>query len=119
MTTAQLNVRLDPSLKRRGDEALSEIGVGATEAVRMLWEYAATHRSLPVDLYPDVGEGPADAAARLSRLARDGMGLALRGSSTPPEASAHLAEGTFWRDAMYDARAMDFERMMGDDDGAR
>lgn len=39
--TAQLNVRLDPELKKAGDEALASIGLTPSQAIRALWERAA------------------------------------------------------------------------------
>lgn len=39
--TAQINVRLDRSLKERGDAALSQIGLSPSVAVRLLWGRAA------------------------------------------------------------------------------
>lgn len=40
-TEAQINVRLDRSLKERGDAALSQIGLSPSAAVRLLWGRAA------------------------------------------------------------------------------
>ncbi len=37
----QMNVRIGASLKQNGDEALSSIGFTPTQAVRVLWQYAA------------------------------------------------------------------------------
>lgn len=44
-TAAQINVRLDADLKRSGDAALSRAGMTPSQAVRALWQLAA---SLPI-----------------------------------------------------------------------
>ena len=41
-TAAQINVRLDPDLKRSGDAALSRAGMTPSQAVRALWQLAAS-----------------------------------------------------------------------------
>ena len=40
MATAQINVRINPETKQRGDRALSEIGFTPTRAIRALWRFA-------------------------------------------------------------------------------
>ncbi len=46
MQTTQMNVRIDKSLKLRGDGALSRAGYTPTDAIRLLWTWAAglSHR---------------------------------------------------------------------------
>ena len=39
--STQMNIRIDASLKKHGDDALSSIGFTPTQAVRALWEHAA------------------------------------------------------------------------------
>ena len=41
-TAAQINVRLDADLKRSGDAALSRAGLTPSQAVRALWQLAAS-----------------------------------------------------------------------------
>ena len=41
-TAAQINVRLDADLKRSGDAALSKAGMTPSQAVRALWQLAAS-----------------------------------------------------------------------------
>lgn len=45
MATAmsQLNVRIPTELKEQGDAAFSNAGISSTEAIRMLWQFAADH----------------------------------------------------------------------------
>lgn len=49
MTTAaaQINVRLDANLKRTGDAALSSAGMTPSQAVRALWQLAASLADRP------------------------------------------------------------------------
>lgn len=39
--SVQLNVRMDRSLKEAGDEALAQIGLNPSQAIRALWEKAS------------------------------------------------------------------------------
>ena len=45
MATAmsQLNVRIPTELKAQGDAMLERAGISSTEAIRMLWQFAADH----------------------------------------------------------------------------
>ncbi len=43
----QMNVRIDPALKQRGDAIFQKQGMTPSQAVRCLWEYAAEHGSVP------------------------------------------------------------------------
>jgi antitoxin component of RelBE/YafQ-DinJ toxin-antitoxin module len=66
--TAQLNVRLEQSLKQSGDAVLARHGVSPSEAVRGLWHFMAANQQLPaiLDLQnPDSGK-PAPPAAGLA-----------------------------------------------------
>lgn len=47
MDAAQLNVRMDRSLKLAGDAVLAAVGSTPSRAVRALWEYLATQARLP------------------------------------------------------------------------
>ncbi|MBS5450237.1 MAG: hypothetical protein KHY83_08145 [Coriobacteriia bacterium] len=44
---AQINVRIDAGLKRRGDAALAAAGLTPSRAVRALWELAESHAAEP------------------------------------------------------------------------
>lgn len=46
-TAAQINVRLDADLKRSGDVALSRAGMTPSQAVRALWQLAASLTDRP------------------------------------------------------------------------
>lgn len=87
MPVAQINARIDAIVKREGDATLSRFGVGATEAIRALWDYLASAQTLPSYMMQDKrhvehpstlprgGEG----TGRLSsEVAERGAGLAIR-----------------------------------------
>ncbi len=50
VATAQLNVRLEQSLKQSGDAVLARHGVSPSEAVRGLWHFMAANQQLPAIL---------------------------------------------------------------------
>ncbi|MEG1253384.1 MAG: hypothetical protein RSD25_00510 [Raoultibacter sp.] len=43
MPATQMNVRIDSHIKERGDAALTEAGYSPSQAVRIIWEFAACH----------------------------------------------------------------------------
>lgn len=45
--TAQINARLNPALKQRGDEGLLGAGLSPSQAIRALWELAARNTDNP------------------------------------------------------------------------
>lgn len=47
---AQINVRIDRSLKAQGDEALANAGYSPSQAVRLLWGLAAQYQGNPSGL---------------------------------------------------------------------
>ena len=47
MSLAQINVRMDPSLKEAGSSVITRLGYTPTQAIRALWEYAAVQGTLP------------------------------------------------------------------------
>ena len=59
---ATLNVRLNASLKERGDKVLRENGISASAAVRALWREMASTRSLPSFLKDATDEAAAKKA---------------------------------------------------------
>ena len=65
---ATLNVRLNASLKERGDKVLRENGISASAAVRALWREMATTRSLPSFLEGATGEAAAKKIRALGQL---------------------------------------------------
>lgn len=46
---AMLTVRLDADVKQRGIKAMEGLGVTPSQAVRRLFDYAASHDALPFD----------------------------------------------------------------------
>ena len=43
----QMNVRVDAQLKDAVDDVLARLGMTSSQAVRILWEYIATHEAMP------------------------------------------------------------------------
>ena len=74
---ATLNVRLNASLKERGDKVLRENGISASTAVRALWREMASTRSLPSFLQDATNEAAAKKAKTqaLDQLAGVAQGL--------------------------------------------
>ena len=74
---ATLNVRLNASLKERGDKVLRENGISASAAVRALWREMASTRSLPSFLEDATNEAAAKEAKTqaLDQLAGVAQGL--------------------------------------------
>lgn len=63
-TAAQINVRLDADLKRSGDAALSRAGMTPSQAVRALWQLAASLADRPGALQDILAPGRARAEQR-------------------------------------------------------
>ena len=80
--SAQVNARIDPEVKRRGDEGLAAAGLTPTQAVRALWSLAAScvdePQRLRAALLPEEAE-----AERLEREAerQRRLGLAQEGAT--------------------------------------
>lgn len=72
--SVQLNTRIDPELKRRGDAVFVRAGLTSSEVVRAVWSYAAEHQQVPECILP------ATDANRIHKLAlaEQGAGKALR-----------------------------------------
>ena len=65
MQTAQINVRIDRTLKEAGDAALASAGFSPSEAVRALWQKAAARgaslEEVIACLRNELGQHPRDA----------------------------------------------------------
>lgn len=98
--TAQINARIDASLKEEGDAALANAGFTPTQAVRAVWAMARKYASRPTELrerlLPDEAERKRkeeDAErARLLKLAEEGPNIMKNayknlGLSWPPPES--------------------------------
>jgi len=113
--TVQLNTRIDPDLKRRGDAVFSRAGLTSSQVVRAVWEAAATTQEVPECILAHRERDDID--ARLAAI-HDGYGLAIRvmedlgvhfkdpGEREPVDCRAE-------RDAMYAEMADRFEAEYG------
>ena len=74
---ATLNIRIDQTLKERGDKVLRDHGVSTPAAVRALWEQLASSRELPPFLQESLqkSSGRTQKKAALLELAGVGEGL--------------------------------------------
>ena len=50
MKESTINVRLDATLKQHGMEVLNDCGMSVTDAVRTLFQYMESNRTLPPEL---------------------------------------------------------------------
>lgn len=75
--SAQINARIDPDLKERGDRGLDRAGISPTQAVRALWELAARHSDDPEALLDALHPDRADQAARNARREQEKRAQAI------------------------------------------
>lgn len=71
---ATLNVRMDATLKERGENVLRENGVTTSQAVRALWSYLAQSNELPAFMNADARRDDERARKRSLLLALAGAG---------------------------------------------
>lgn len=109
--TVQLNTRIDPDLKRRGDAVFARAGLTSSQVVRAVWEAAATTQEVPECILAHRERDDID--ARLAAI-HDGYGLAIR---VMEELGVHFKDPGEWepvdyraeRDAMYDEMIEEME----------
>ena len=98
-STVQLNTRIDPTLKERGDAVFAREGLTSSEVVRAVWEYAARTQTVPECVLERKDE---EREARLKAI-QEGFGLARRYAE---EMGIHLSNEPIdfkaLRDEMYD-----------------
>lgn len=68
--TGTLNVRMDESLKQRGNQVFARHGISTTAAVRKLYEYVDREQDVPEWMV----DGAEDEIARKRRLLRELVG---------------------------------------------
>jgi len=85
---ATLNVRLNASLKERGDKVLRENGISASAAVRALWHEMATTRSLPSFLEDATNEAAAKKTKEQALVQLVGVAQGLLSNMTDEELDA-------------------------------
>ena len=83
--TVQLNTRIDPTLKARGDAVFARAGLTSSEVVRAVWEYAARTQTVPECV---LERRDRDREAHLAAI-RDGAGMLRRMAE---EMGIHLSE---------------------------
>lgn len=105
--TVQLNTRIDPSLKARGDAVFARAGLTSSEVVRAVWEEAARTQRVPECVLPNK---PAEELEQKLAAIREGAGLARRMAE---EMGIHLSDEPIdykaLRDEMYDEMIFEME----------
>lgn len=77
MPQAQLNIRLDEELKRRGDAVLAREGLAAAQAIRSLWSYMAENQRTPAELRDSGRGGESDLESATNRSFEPGLAVRL------------------------------------------
>lgn len=67
---SQMNVRIEPDVKARGDEVFAAMGLSPSQVVRCVWKYAAEHGEAP-SIVVQALEKPPSAAYDLDRSYRE------------------------------------------------
>ena len=106
LTSVQLNVRLEKDLKQRGDAALEEAGLTATQIVRMLWKKLARRGDSVQAVLNVLEDGASTKEERVDHnveLARKGAllfdeGLERLGLSGCALGVGDLMDGATWKD---------------------
>ena len=97
--TVQLNTRIDPTLKERGDAVFERAGLTSSQVVRAVWEYAARTQTVPECVLERKDE---EREARLKAI-EEGAGMLRRMAE---EMGIHLSDEPIdykaLRDEMYD-----------------
>ena len=104
--TVQLNTRIDPGLKERGDAVFARAGLTSSEVVRAVWEYAARTQEVPECV---LARTDADREARRKAML-EGAGLGRRMAE---EMGIRLEDTPYdykqLRDEMYDEMIAEME----------
>lgn len=85
--TTQINTRINQDLKQRGDAAFAEAGLTSSEAIRLLYTFAAEHRHQP-ELIVQRLSGESDDEERTRR--ERGLSAIQRGRHLCKEALTQL-----------------------------
>lgn len=98
-STVQLNTRIDPGLKARGDAVFARAGLSSSEVVRAVWESAARTQEVP-----DFVRSSKNAQGARIKAIRDGAGIAKRmAEELGVHISQDLPDYKVLRDEAYDA----------------
>ena len=104
----QLNIRIDPELKRRGDAVFARAGLTPSQVVRALWQAAADTQQVPACVMPSVDSGVQE---RLDAVHR-GAGLLtsmMEELGLPLATTAESFDYKTHRDQMYDEMICEME----------
>ncbi|MBR2835575.1 MAG: type II toxin-antitoxin system RelB/DinJ family antitoxin [Coriobacteriales bacterium] len=76
--STQMNTRIDRALKNQGDTVFARYGITSSQAIRSLWQYAASHDDIPDYLKHQLSEIEDQKKKQFKALVQKGSGLALR-----------------------------------------
>ncbi len=109
----QMNVRIDPALKQRGDAIFQKQGITPSQAVRCLWEYAAEHGSVPDFMCGTATTGRDEELRRKLALVEKYSGYATRATFPGP---AGRSEGPSADEVVHACRHQDdiYDEMLDD-----
>lgn len=93
-----INIRIDASLKERGDEVLKQNGISTTAAIKMLWEELAQTHQLPKFIIKRQQKNSSSEIKRKLALLDKLTGIA----ELSPEEQASLPTYEQLRDEMYE-----------------
>lgn len=82
---ATLNIRIEQTLKERGDKVLRDHGVSTSAAVRALWEQLASSRELPPFLQENLRKEDKRAQKKAALRALAGVGEGACSNMTDDE----------------------------------
>jgi len=80
----QLNVRIDDSIKKRGDRVFEENGLTPSSVVRAVWQYAADNKDIPDFIRAYDNEGLLRKREQRRHLAEAGAGMATKSLGLSP-----------------------------------
>jgi len=87
----QLNVRIEDSLKQRGDRVFQEHGLTPSVIIRAVWQYAADNKELPAFIREANEEEAQKKEEQKRLLAEAGAGMATRLLGIPPLGEDYLS----------------------------
>lgn len=103
----QMNVRIDDTLKKRGDRVFEAHGLTPSAVVRKIWQYAAETKELPEFLESDIILDPEAEREQRRALAESGAGMATKMIGVEPLLSAEALPYEELREEAYLERLLD------------
>ncbi len=110
VTTAQMNTRIDPDIKRRGDAVFARAGLTSSQVVRAVWKTAAETQQIP-DCVQSLMPNQQERELKLARVRQAchvfEQFCAEQGLPLTP--TTHVDDYQQLRDQMYDQLSSEME----------